>query len=156
VFKADFPVTLYNSPERMKEGGDNLRTEGMKLAKGEFIINGNIDNLYYPDFLSRLAVVISDNEQIGVFINPVRMMGMVAEGGIHYDNPRDYTKSHVLKGVPPVVCNIDIMNLVAAKKIYEEIGYWFGRGSTSDGIVYQSICGKYQYVVTDILVGEHY
>lgn len=156
----DIPDTLtvkeYHSEAQEKVGGDNLRTPGMKLASGEFIINGNIDNVYSPSFLEELAKVIANNPDIGIFIGKVKMMGMRSDGGLHYDNPRDYTTYTLLNGNPPRVCNIDIMNLVAAKDLFAETGYWWSISSTSDGEVYENLCNKYQYLVTDIRVGEHY
>jgi hypothetical protein len=151
----DLDLCMGASPTRECVGGDNLRTPGMKLANGKFFINTNIDNVYYPDALENWAKAIQAEPFIGIFISSVKMMGLSPNGG-GYDSPRDYSKYRLLRGVAPVVCNIDIMNLVAERSLYEAVGYWFVQNSTSDGTVYQKLCETYGWRHTETIVGEHY
>jgi hypothetical protein len=150
-------VKMEESLFRARVGGDNLRTPGMKKATGLYILNNNIDNFYYPNALQDLYNFITSNQSPDVVIAKVKMMGMKDNGGyFSYDNPRDYSKHHILTGYPPIICKIDIMNLTARKEVFEATNYWYDDGNVSDGVVYENICKKYKYLYCDTVLGEHY
>lgn len=154
--KTNYPLILKETKTRAKLGGDNLRPLGMQIAKGEYFINTNIDNKYYPDFIKNLKSFIESNP-FPVIISTVVMKGLNYDNGrIWYDTPRDYTKECLLKGIEPIPGNIDIMNLVATRQCFEEINYWEPHSAISDGLTYQKICRRFGYVHSGIIVGEHY
>ena len=89
-------------------------------------------------------------------IAKVEMMGLNhGNGKIWYDQPRDYSKSVTLSGNPPVYGNIDLMQAVIAKKIWDQYG-WFCFKEQADGIIYQKICSENKYICTDTIIGKHY
>jgi glycosyltransferase involved in cell wall biosynthesis len=163
-------IRFVESMFRANVWGHNLRTYGMLKAKGDFMINTNTDNVYYPDALEKLSVVVKEHPKFRVFINKVKMMGMyelkdklwvssdkcIETKKVVYDNPRDYRKSLILTGNPPVWGNIDLMSLVAHKDVWESIFYWYDLDASSDGHIYTKICSLYPYYHTDVLLGEHY
>lgn len=143
--------------------GHNLRTLGMLKAKGEYFINTNTDNVYYPNAFSALKEFIDvRGKEHKVFISDVRMMGMRRKpnmyGGtdVYYDSIRDYSTSIILTGIPPVLGNIDLMSLVAHRNVWEGILYWYDLRPAGDGVIYGDICHKFKYIHTGILIGEHY
>jgi hypothetical protein len=75
---------------------------------------------------------------------------------IYYDTPRDYNKFYVLSGNPPVFGNIDMMNLVAHRSVWEEINYWYNLKPASDAIIYEEICKRHVPVYINSTLGEHY
>lgn len=163
-------ITFLESIFRGNSWGHTLRSYGMTKASGLFLLNSNTDNIYYPDALQKLVDSIMDHPSMSVFISNVKMMGMGCKEEkiplnnnkffirktVYYDKPRDYSKSHILTGNPPVFGNIDMMSLVASKDIWESINYWFDISESSDATVYTRICSTNSYHFTDILLGEHY
>ena len=164
-------VKFFESVFRGNVWGHNLRTCGMMESSGEYLINTNTDNIYYPNALQELSDYINTyGDEFKVFINHVKMMGLqlveekiilgdgntLVQRKIKYDKPRDYTKSLILTGDPPVFGNIDLMNLVAHKSIWKNIYYWFDLSVSSDAVIYQKICSLYNYTNTKILIGEHW
>jgi len=75
---------------------------------------------------------------------------------VHYDTPRNYSKSIILDGDPPVFANIDLMSLIAHRSVWDSIYYWYDLGVSSDGVIYPRICSVYSYKHVDVLLGEHY
>lgn len=149
-------VSFYNSTERGNKWGHNHRTLMMKLSKGEYILNTNTDNVYYPDALEILSKYIKVLNYKQVFIMKVRMFGMNYEfGKVWYDNPRNPNVYVTLKG-HPVTGAIDMMQLVTSRKVWEELGYWYREEEQSDGYIYEDLCKKYEYVMIPKLIGEHY
>lgn len=140
---------------RANAWGHNLRSLGMKMAKGDWIINTNTDNVYYKDALQNLADSIENN--IPIMIAKVKMMGMNEKGLFRwYDKPRDYTKSVILTGKPPVFGNIDMMSLIANRYVWEQVHYWYDITETSDGSIYELITHMFPYKNLDFIIGEHY
>lgn len=132
--------------------GHNLRTLGMKMSKGDYIINTNTDNVYYPNALDELSY-----EYVDVLIADVLMMGLnKGPMGVWYDNPRDYSKSCILTGIPPVFGNIDMMSLIASRKVWEYVNYWFDITEQSDALIYEMITRIFSYKKVNIIIGEHY
>lgn len=156
-------VKWYESLFRANVWGHNLRTYGMtRKAEGEYYINTNTDNVYYPDSLEKLNAEIEQYSNYKVFINHVKMMGMHKEEHssgmkrIYYDKERDYSVYTILTGDPPIWGNIDLMSLVAHKDVWDSINYWYDLGTSSDGVIYQKMCHLFPYRNTSILIGEHY
>jgi hypothetical protein len=155
------PYPVRCSPERRNIWGHNLRQLGLQNACGQYLLHTNVDNLYEPDAFAQLHARL---EQSGteILITRLRMMGLNyaapqagAPGRIWYDRPRDYTKSVVLTGNPPVYGNIDLMQLVASKRIWDRYG-WFSTIEQADGHIYPRLCQENGYACSDILIGRHY
>lgn len=166
----DLNIKFLNSIFRGNVWGHNLRSFGMSEAKGKFLINTNTDNIYYPNSLQELHDCIEQYSSFEIFINKVKMMGLscveertpIGNGQefvrrvLKYDKPRNYSKSLILTGDPPVFGNIDLMCLVASKEVYKKIYYWYDLSPSSDAVVYGKLCSLFPYKHTGILLGEHY
>ena len=59
-------------------------------------------------------------------------------------------------GLPPKHCHIDAIQLVAHRNVWENVGYWYTREGTSDGIIYERICNEYPWVHLDEILAENY
>jgi glycosyltransferase involved in cell wall biosynthesis len=151
----DLKVTFLQTSLRANLWGHNLRSLMMRRASGDYFLNTNADNVYYPDALQELHSVISQHQE-KVFIGGVKMMGMRPSGDqVYYDSPRDYNYHTILKGNPSKGL-IDMMQLVAHRSVWESIGYWYLLGEDSDGSLYELICQNNDYVMIKMLLGEHY
>ena len=155
LHKVDSPFDILNTQLRHNMWGHNLRKIGLQRATGRYILHTNIDNEYHPDALCSIHDQLRKTP-VGIIITRVEMMGLNhSDGKIWYDNPRDYSKSLVISGNPPVFGNIDLMQAVISKEIWDRYG-WFNFIEQADGIIYQKICSENRYLCTNILIGKHY
>jgi len=132
------PVIL-NTPERMDLWGHPSRKLGMENATGEFFLVFNLDNLLYPNCLE-----ILDNA-----------FNFVEERILIFNITTHHRNNTVLRGIPPVWCNIDAMQLVAHRDIWESVGWWYRNEFTSDGLIYEDMCQKFPWLEVPQVLGEH-
>lgn len=131
--------------KRYNDSGHSLRDLGIKEAKGEYIIHMNPDNLIERSsfFLSLINKIEEDspiNNDIVVY--SVNMQGMTCDGH-HYYRTREVKDNVVLTGYPPVVNNIDCMQLVMKRKLWLAEGGWKDKAPNSDGPMYARFIKKY-------------
>lgn len=138
-------ITFLNMEEPMGAYGNYSRDYAMKYAYennlGEYFLHHNIDNEYFPDALENINNAITENSE-NVFIFPIHHWKML-NGGI-------------LSGIPPIVCKIDAMQLVAHRDIWKSIDFWYNKHDLSDGYLYQEICEKYPWRHIDKCIGHNY
>jgi hypothetical protein len=155
------PYPVRCTPVRANLWGHNSRQLGLQNARGQYVLHTNADNLYEPDAFAKVRERL-EQSQSEILITQLRMMGLNYQppkpglpGRIWYDTPRDYSKSVVLSGNPPVYGNIDLMQLVASKRIWDRYG-WFSTVEQADGLIYPQLCKENGYACTEILIGRHY
>lgn len=133
--------------------GHSLRTVGMELAGGQYIIHLNADNTLYPAVLDDLARVIKTSDH-----QPIYILSLVMNGGKLQDGKlvRDGSKktSVVLPGIPKIG-SIDAMQLVMKRELWRDYGYWYDKTISSDGNMYERFCKDHKPVFVDLLMGEH-
>jgi Glycosyl transferase family 2 len=139
------PVFL-NTPEHMADWGHSSRDLGMRHANGEYFINFNIDNVFYPYAFQKIHELIWQIEQQEVQQRIIifQIKHWKAAGGA------------VFTGLPPTHCHIDVMQLVAHRDIWENIGYWYTKEGTSDGIIYERMCKEYPWATLDECLGDNF
>lgn len=141
LLKAKITIT----EEHFGDWGHSLRDMGIKAAKGDYIIHMNADNKMY-NVLKKMSDCMSDyNSEIYIFI--IRLMNVKFD-----DIDMPYAD---IKGVPKRE-DIDAMQLVASKKVWDEVGGWYDKSKNSDGIIYEKMCKTRKYEHIPILIGEHY
>lgn len=136
------PPLLLEHTERVNDWGHTGRDSGMRQAKGDYILHFNIDNILYPDCLK----IISD--KIDETASPIVIFTIK-----HY---KINGGTQPFSGLPPVWCNIDALQLVAKREIWEEMNYWYDRHETSDGRIYEQMCKRYPYVHIGEVLAENY
>lgn len=157
------------SDQRHNDWGHTLRDQGIRLAKGEYIIHLNADNLLYPHALERLnfhaeknyppifdhAGNIKNSNDILIFC--VYMMGVVfCNGGFSRRPGEEETYSVILTGVPTKYRNIDCMQLVMKRQRWLEVGGWHDKSRNSDGIMYPKLVQQFGARYIPELLGEHW
>lgn len=134
-------AVIMNTPERMEDWGHSSRDYAMRRADGEYFIQFNIDNVFYPDALEKINKKLDEiTEQIVIF----QVRHFKAAGG------------SVFRGIPPKHCFIDAMQLVAHRKIWENVGYWYRKEGTSDGLIYEDMCNRYPWAELPECLGDNF
>lgn len=139
VFKN--PPLFINTEKRMNDWSHSTKDFSMKHASGDYFIHFNIDNLFYPHAFERLFEKLSSIPE-EVLIFQIR----------HWK----HCNGCILPGIPPVVGNIDAMQLVASKSVWKDMNYWYFTGEMADGIIYQEMCRKHPWTTLDECLGENF
>jgi len=155
--------------QRHNDWGHTLRDQGIRQAKGEYIIHLNADNILYPHALERLAYhadkdfppifdnagAVKNNNDILIF--SVYMMGVVfCNGGFSRRPGQEHDYSVILTGMPTKYRNIDCMQLVMKREKWLEQNGWYDKSRNSDGIMYPKFAEQYGARYIPELLGEHW
>lgn len=119
--------------------GHHSRDMGLKLAKGEYILHFNIDNILYPQALQTISDKI-DKTKADIIIFACK----------HEKFDVQY-----FSGIPPVMGKVDLLQCVASKKAWDSIGGWHRYDHSSDGYLFQEMVEKYGYVHIPEVLGEN-
>jgi glycosyltransferase involved in cell wall biosynthesis len=161
------PVPVRCMAKRYNDWGHSLRDRGIHEATGDYIVIFNADNVLYPHALAEIAREIARpprlQDQTGkildpndIIIFPVAMIGLQRVNGRVMQfkgSPPFYT---ILTGNPPVVQNIDCMQLVMKRSLWLAEGGWSDKRELSDGFQYQRFAAKYGYREVGPVCGEHH
>lgn len=139
------PPIIVETPHHQGCWGLLGRNYAMKhVAKGEFFLHFNINNILYPNCLSTLAEHISSNA-CRVFIFAI----------IHHKMDPNLYPGHLFPGFPRV-CQIDMLQLVAHRDIWEQVGHFVDVSGVADGVIYQEICEKHVWCRIEDCLGENF
>jgi hypothetical protein len=119
--------------------GHHSRDMGLKLAKGEYILHFNIDNILYPQALQTISDKI-DKTKADIIIFACK----------HEKFDVQY-----FSGIPPVMGKVDLLQCVASKKAWDSIGGWHRYDHSSDGYLFQEMVAKYGYTHIPEVLGEN-
>lgn len=165
----DFTVPVTCTEIRHDDWGHTLRDIGIREAKGDYIVHFNADNILYPEALEVISEEIDrpsrlfdppakavDTNDIIVF--PVKMWGLVKfrDLTLQLRGPGSTEFYTILTGSPPVVQNIDAMQVVMKRELWLREGGWYDRRAIGDGMMYQKFLAKYGYRTVGPVLGEHF
>ena len=124
----------------MNDWGHSGRDLGMRHANGEYFLQFNIDNKLFPHCLETIS------EHIDMYHSQVVIFAA------------NHHKEHRFPffGVPPRHCQIDAIQLVAHRDVWENVGYWYDKRDTSDGIIYEDIGNRFEYTQITETLAENY
>lgn len=163
-----WPVPVVCSPVRHNDWGHSLRDRGMREATGDYIVHFNADNILYPFALETLAAEIRREPRISIVpgetldTNDIIIFPIIMHGLIRF---RDYTWQFkpprqnfylILNGIPPVVQNIDCMQLVMKRELWLREGGWRDKRQLGDGYMYEAFAAKYGHRHVGPVLGEHF
>ena len=137
---------IINTPEWKGEWGHYSRDYAMRYAYEnmpdcDYYIQFNIDNQFEPHAFETIKNKIEETKS-DIIIFTVRHYK--AFGG----NP--------FRGIPPVLCNIDVMQLVAHKDLWAKYDFWYRYEGTSDGFIYQRMCEENIWVNIEECLGDNF
>jgi hypothetical protein len=169
----DLPCDVYGTETRANDWGHTLRHTGIGHAKGDYIVHFNVDNILYPNALEEIAKEIrrpprtmpisgeplspeADANSIVIF--PIKAFGLYRVFGRYLtQRPRGEADfCEILSGNPPILHNIDAMQLVMRRDLWIAEGGWYDKSECSDGIMYEKFCYKYGYRIVGSILGEHH
>ena len=164
---AAMPVPVRCTEKRFNDWGHSLRDRGIREAAGDYIVHFNADNILYPHALAEVAKeivrpprLVDENKRVldpaDIVIMPIAMVGLQRVNGrvIQFKgSPPFFT---ILTGNPPVVQNIDCMQLVMKRTLWLAEGGWADKRELSDGFMYQRFAQKYGYREVGPVCGEHH
>ena len=131
---------IINTPQHYGNWGHSSRDMAMRQANGEYFIQFNIDNKFYPTAFEKINNCIEETSSSVVIFT----IQHFKEGG------------RFIKGVPPSHGQIDCMQLVAHRNVWQELGYCYNTNIESDGYIYSRIGENYLYSHIDECLGENY
>jgi hypothetical protein len=144
---------IINTDKRYNDWGHTSRDKMLRMAKGDWIVHFNIDNILYPLCLKMLDEKIDetkirlkssgkDPEKFSIIFY-IKHWKIFKDGGL-------------FKGIPPKLMRTDLLQMVISRKIWEEMGYWYNKNERADGIIYEEIGKKYPWIVLPELLGENF
>ncbi len=165
------PAPIITTEQRYNDFGHSLRDLGIRQASGDYIVHFNADNILYPFALETIAAEIRrqpraidpqgnviDPDHIIIF--PIKMHGLQRfRGKLMQFKAADGSMVpfyEILTGNPPIVQNIDAMQLVMKRSLWLAEGGWYDKRNMSDGYMYQAFAKKYGYRTVGPVLGEHY
>ena len=160
-------VPVRCSEYRFNDFGHSLRDRGIREATGDYILHFNADNILYPHALTEIAKEIHrpprlQDEQkrildpADIIIFPIAMVGLQRVNGrvIQFKGSPPFFS--ILTGNPPIVQNIDCMQLVMKRSLWLAEGGWADKRELSDGYQYERFAKKYGYREVGPICGEHH
>lgn len=165
--KVGVAVQLLVAEQRANDWGHSLRRKGIEIARGDYIVHLNPDNVLYPNALATLAEAIqrplepspsealAENPRILVFA--ILMIGRVysGRGGAWRDRRANHC-AMILTGIPPVRTMIDCMQVVAHRDIWQAVGGWYDLRPESDGLIYEKMIAEHGARYVPAILGEHW
>jgi hypothetical protein len=162
-----FPVPITPTPTRHNDFGHSLRDRGIREATGDYILHFNPDNLLYPHALQTIADEIARPPRLltdtgqpldtnDIIIFPILMHGLLKFRHLTFQSKTNQNFYIILNGIPPVLQNIDAMQLVMKRSLWLAEGGWSDKSELSDGRLYQHFCQKYGHRHLGPILGEHY
>ena len=165
--QAPQPVPIRATERRYDDWGHSLRDIGIREARGDYIVHFNADNILYPNALQTIAADIRRPSRIltqqhqpvdtdNIVIFPIvmhdhqRFMNDILRGA---PNSGCYM---ILTGNPPVMGNIDCMQLVMKRQLWLAEGGWRDKRKVSDAFMYPQFAAKYGYRAVGPVLGEHF
>jgi glycosyltransferase involved in cell wall biosynthesis len=136
------PIKIINTPKWLNQFGHPSRDFGMKYATGDYFIHFNIDNFLYPECLKEISDKINKTKSKIVIFSIKHFKWDGGRG--------EFT------GVPPIVCNIDGLQLVAHHSVWQMMGGWYDNSYVGDGIIYERMCKVYPWVHINKVLAENY
>lgn len=138
---------LINTPERMQNYGHHSADAAMRYAYennlGEYYIQFNIDNEFFPNAFEVLYDKISSHDE-KVFLFTINHWKIPGREGQEFS------------GIPVVVGNVDAMQVVAHRDIWSEVGFWHSDHEWADGIIYEEMFKKYEWVQIPACLGNNF
>lgn len=148
---------IINTPERMNNWGHSGRDMAMRQASGEYFIQFNIDNIFYPEAFEKIKNKFDQTDRKIIIFQIMHwkwLHHLKSRNGLTPVNKSNRAEA-LFRGIPPVFCNIDCMQLVAHRDIWEEMNYWYDTDINSDGIIYEEMCKRYAWEELDECLGEN-
>lgn len=148
MMKKDFDSRqIYSfSDRKLGHYGAGVRDYLMKYCRGKYICCLDDDNILFPDYLQEMSKALDANPDAGFAISRTLYLGELAR---HIG-----VAPKILTGIPPVLQNIDTIQVMVRKEVMLESG-WILEGYLSDGYTYQKLGEMYKWIEVPKLLSVH-
>lgn len=165
--KVGVSVQLLVAETRANDWGHSLRRKGIEIARGDYIVHLNPDNVLYPRALATLVDAMSwplqpspnahqvENPKILVFAILLRGRMFNGRGGFWRDKGAHH-RATIMTGIPPFLGFIDCMQVVAHRDIWRAVGGWYDLRPESDGLIYEKMIAELGARYVPAILGEHW
>jgi glycosyltransferase involved in cell wall biosynthesis len=148
---SDF-IDLYSNDKRtfIKLGyrsnnyGNTPRQTAINNANTDYIVFLDDDNIIFPNYLSELIKGIDDYD---IGICKIVHLGPLP--------PKLYPPPKILDGNPPVLQNIDTLQVMVKTIIMKKEGWEVDKGYLADGYTIHKLCSKNNFVFINEILGIH-
>jgi hypothetical protein len=146
---------LLNTQVRNNDWGHSSRDFAMRYAYennlGEYFIIINIDNILFENALDEISKSIENNQDCPIFI-----YNIINSKIRDLNTWKEHWFPQLLRGVPVILGNIDVMQFVAHRAIWKIEGFWYDKTQMSDGIIYEQVAKKYKFKEIFRVLGINY
>lgn len=143
---ADKRQSYYHAAVNQGHFGAGIRHYAMQYCQGDYICFLDDDNILFPDYIGKMSQALDENPEAGFAISKTVHMGPLA--------PRWGEPPKLLTGIPPVLQNIDTIQIMVRKEAMEKCG-WVLNGYMSDGYTYEKLGKMFPYVEVPELLSIH-
>jgi glycosyltransferase involved in cell wall biosynthesis len=124
--------------------GAGVRQAMISHANGDHLAFLDDDNMVFPKFAEHMIAALDRNPDAGFAI-----CQMVQTAALP---PQKVLAPTIITGIPPVVKNIDTLQVVVRKAAMEKSG-WCLMGYCSDGHTYEKLAQQYRWIAVDEVLG---
>lgn len=144
----DFDLRQIYSYSEKNQGhfGAGIRNYCMSKCQGDYLCFLDDDNILFPHYIEKMSKALDENKSAGFAISRTVHMGPLAP--FLGDPPK------MLTGIPPVLQNIDTIQIMVRKEAMEKCG-WVLNGYLSDGHTYEKLGKMFEYVEVPEILSIH-
>jgi len=129
----------------------SLATVAARACGASFVAFLDDDNVIFPDFVETAVAALESDRDAGFAVVRIIHLGPLPS--------RLGAAPAILTGVPPVVQNIDTLQVVARLDAINAVG-WTTKtadegGYLNDGLTFERLAGRFRYVEVPRVLGVH-
>lgn len=132
---------------RHNNSGNTPRQRGIEAAKGEYIVFVDDDNVIFPNYLEVFAAYMAEHRDVMMGICKIVHLGPLPA--------RLCPPPIILAGNPPVLQNIDTLQVCVRREIAQKEGWMVEKGYMADGWTFQTWAERHPYGYVDAILGIH-
>lgn len=136
--------TFLKTNTRYNNFGNSLRQKGIELADTDYIVFLDDDNIIFPDYLEKMIHGVGSYD---IGICKILHMGPLP--------PRLCPPPIVLEGNPPVLQNIDTLQVIVKSDVMKREGWEVDKGYLADGYTIEKICKNNSFTYINHILGVH-
>jgi glycosyltransferase involved in cell wall biosynthesis len=132
--------------QRSNNSGNTPRQRCIEMCDTDYIVFLDDDNVIFPNYLDVMLRALQSDEQPDMTICKIIHLGPL---------PPWLGKMAVLDGKPPVLQNIDSLQIAVKTPLMKQIGWQVDKGYMADGYTIQKLAENCRYKHVDEILGVH-
>ena len=146
IAREDNRVKYLFTGKRYNDYGPGVRSEVLNQVESQYVCFLDDDNILMPTYLEKMINAIKQNN-----------VDFAICHCLHYGPlPPGFGKApQIVTGIPPVLYNIDTIQVLCKTKIIKEIGWQTQAGYYADGATYELLGKNYKYIEVPEVLALH-